>query len=175
MSRPERFEHPTDRFAEATISFYCFLIFNQVSHPPSSLISRQCQRGTIKSDHKDATVSVLLQEHDPALRGTFQTAVNYETGAWSEEVAVGDLNNDGKPDLAVLNESSVSLLFQSATPGVYLPRYNLDAPPTVGMAIADLNADGLNDLAVAGIAYARVYFQDPAAPGSFQPGVIVSP
>ena len=129
----------------------------------------------IKGDHKDANVSVLLQEHDPALRGTFQTAVNYETGTWSEAVAVGDLNNDGKPDVAVLNDSSVSVLLQSATPGVYLPRYNLDAPPTVGMAIADLNADGLNDLAVAGIAFARVYFQDPAAPGSFQPGVIVSP
>jgi hypothetical protein len=128
-----------------------------------------------KGDQRDANVSVLLQEHDPVLRGTFQAAVNYETGAWSDDVAVGDLNNDGKPDLAVLNESSISVLLQSATPGVYLPRYNLDAPLTMGVAIADLNEDDLNDVAVTTLHGALVYFQNPAEPGTFQRSVVVRP
>ncbi len=128
-----------------------------------------------KGDHRDENVSVLLQEHDPALRGTFQTAVKYETGAWSGDVAVGDLNNDGKPDLAVLNESSISVLVQSATPGVYLPRYNLDSPFTMGVVIADLNEDELNDLAVTTFHGALVYFQNPADPGTFQQSVVVRP
>jgi len=121
-----------------------------------------------------ANVSVLIQEHDPALRVSFQTAVNYRTGSGSQDVAVGDLNDDGKPDLVVANEDSVSVLLQSATPGVFLPRTNLDAGQPLGVAIADLDEDGLNDIAVAD-GGARVYFQDTAAPGTFLPRVLVGP
>jgi hypothetical protein len=127
------------------------------------------------SDNRDnANVSVLLQEHDPALRdvsGRGQLSDRF----WLHDVAVGDLNNDGKPDLAVVNESSISVLLQSATPGVYLPRNNLKAHTPWRVAIADLNEDGLNDLAVAEYNGAGVYFQDPAAPGTFQPTLLVSP
>jgi hypothetical protein len=123
-------------------------------------------------DLSKANVSVLIQEHDPALRGTFQAAVNYQTGSGSGDVAVGDLNDDGKPDLAVANEGSLSVLLQSATPGVFLPRENLDAGQPLGVAIEDLDEDGLNDLAIADNG-ARVRFQDPAAPGSFLPAVLV--
>jgi hypothetical protein len=125
--------------------------------------------------HDNATVSVLLQEHDAALRGMFQAAVNYQTGSASYDVAVGDLNNDGKPDLAVVNESSISVLLQSATPGVYLPRNNLKAHTPWRVAIADLNQDGLNDLAVAEYNGAGVYFQSPSVPGTFEPSVLVRP
>jgi hypothetical protein len=125
------------------------------------------------SDPSKANVSVLIQEHDPALRGTFQAAVNYQTGSRSEDVAIGDLNNDGLPDLAVANSGgSISVLLQSSTPGVFLPRDNLDAGTPSGVAIADLNEDGLNDLAAAD-GGAKVRFQNPAAPGSFLPAVLV--
>ena len=67
-------------------------------------------------DHHNANVALLLQEHGTALRGTFQAAVNSQTGSGSYDVAVSDLNNDGKPDLAVVNESSISILLH-ATPG----------------------------------------------------------
>jgi FG-GAP-like repeat/FG-GAP repeat len=125
-------------------------------------------------DQGKANVSVLIQEHDPALRGSFQTAVNYRTGSGSLDVAIGDLNDDGKPDLVVANEDSVSVLLQSATPGVFLPRTNLDAGQPLGVAIADLDEDGLNDIAVAD-GGARVYFQNPAAPGTFLPRLLVGP
>ena len=123
----------------------------------------------------DASVSVLLQEHDPALRGTFQAAVNYPAGSDSSDVAVGDLNNDGRPDLAVVNNINVSVLLQSATPGVYLPATNLKADIPSRVAIADLNEDGLNDLAIADFERAWIYFQDPAIPGTFRPRVLLRP
>lgn len=125
------------------------------------------------SDADTANVSVLIQEHDPALRGAFQAAVNYQTGPRSEDVAIGDLNDDGTPDLAVANSGgSISVLLQSGTPGVLLPRDNLDAGTPSGVAIADLDEDGLNDIAVADNG-AKVRFQNPAAPGSFLPAVLV--
>jgi len=126
------------------------------------------------NDPDTANVSVLIQEHDPALRGTFRAAVNYGTGPRSEDVAIGDLNDDGAPDLAVVNDGSVSVLLQSGTPGVFLPRTNLKAGEPSGVAIADLDEDGLNDIAVAD-GGARVYFQDAAAPGTFLPRVLVGP
>jgi hypothetical protein len=126
-------------------------------------------------NHDNANVSVLLQEHDAALRGAFQTAVNYQTGSGSYDVAIGDLNNDGKPDLAVVNESSISVLLQSAIPGVFLSSNNLKAHTPWRAAIADLNQDGLNDLAVAEYNGAGVYFQNPSVPGTFEPSLLVRP
>jgi hypothetical protein len=125
------------------------------------------------SDPDTANLSVLLQEHAPALRGAFQAAVNYQTGPRTEDLAIGDLNDNGTPDLAVANSGgSISVLLQSGTPGVFLPRENLDAGTPSGVAIADLDEDGLNDLAVADNG-AKVRFQDPAAPGSFLPAMLV--
>jgi Bacterial Ig-like domain (group 3)/FG-GAP-like repeat/FG-GAP repeat len=50
---------------------------------------------------REGTVGVLLGNGD----GTFQAPVTYDTGDYSipEAVAVGDLNGDGHPDIAVAN------------------------------------------------------------------------
>jgi len=50
-------------------------------------------------------VSVLLGNGD----GTFQAAVNYGVGADPYSVAIGDLNGDVKPDLAVANAGSADV------------------------------------------------------------------
>jgi len=89
---------------------------------------------------------VLLGNGD----GTFQSHVDYDTGADSRQVATGDFNGDGRLDLAVSSSEGVSILlgngdgtFQSQT------LYPLGTTDNPYLVIADLNGDGKLDLAVA--------------------------
>jgi hypothetical protein len=73
-----------------------------------------------------ASASILLQ--DPTDPGKFLPATDYATGVRSHSVAIGDLNSDGKADLAVANPVStdptgnISVLFQDpGNPGNFLP------------------------------------------------------
>ncbi len=123
-------------------------------------------------------VSVLLQ--DPAQPGTFRAPVTYATQAASVDVAVADLNGDGKPDLAVANlgpapTGSVSVLLQdSARPGVFLTASSYAGfGEPLGVVIADLNGDGLPDIALADATSATVMLQIPTAPGTFAAAVPV--
>ena len=87
--------------------------------------------------------------------GTFGAPVNFGVGNGPRSVAIGDLNGDGKLDLAVANFNSdnVSVLlgngdgtFQAA---VNYPAGGFASPSPFSVAIADLSGDGKLDLAVA--------------------------
>lgn len=119
------------------------------------------------NNHGEKGVSVLLQ--DPILQGKFLPVVNYTTTPNTTSVCIGDLNNDGRNDLAV-SDNALSILFQDpGSPGIFLPRTTIS---TVGntnsVAIADLNGDGMQDL-VATSMYedAFVMLQDPDNEGNF--------
>jgi hypothetical protein len=97
-----------------------------------------------------AGVSVLLQ--NAASPGTFLAPVTYSTPYGAIDVAVADVNGDGKPDLVVASlgpapTGAISVLLQSATsPGTFgtaTSYAGLGQPLSV--AIADLNGDGLPD------------------------------
>jgi len=88
---------------------------------------------------------------------------------WS--VAVGDLNGDGKSDLAVADSSGISILLQNPNmPGAFLPR----TAPGIGswassVAIADINGHNKADLIATAAASVVVLLQNPAVPGTFSP------
>jgi hypothetical protein len=66
------------------------------------------------------SVSVLL--HDPAHPGALLAATNYAGFGQPLCVALGDLNNDGRLDIAVADATSATVLIQSATqPGAFAP------------------------------------------------------
>ena len=114
-----------------------------------------------------SSVSVLLQ--DAANRGHFISAANYPTGFSPVAVAIGDLNGDGRPDLAVADTTGISLLMQNpAGPGTFLAATTISVENggTSAVAIADLNRDGKADL-VATASGVNVYLQDPQSPGRF--------
>ncbi|MBW6487095.1 MAG: VCBS repeat-containing protein [Syntrophobacterales bacterium] len=116
-------------------------------------------------------VSVLLQ--DTTASGSFQAAVNHATGVYTNFVAVGDLNDDGRPDIAAATNEGISILLQNpAQPGGFLTSIRLALPSGVSStAIADLNGDGKADLAATSSDKIYIFTQDPAAPGTFLPAV----
>jgi hypothetical protein len=119
-------------------------------------------------------LSVLIQG---ATAGTFLAPAHYVTGFRSTALAVGDLNGDGKPDVAVACEGLpgdpgvVSVFLQTppaaATPGVLLPAVNYRGVwGPMGVAIADIDGDGHPDLVLAdGDIVVRL--NSATAPGTF--------
>lgn len=114
-----------------------------------------------------SNVSVLLQ--DPTKPGQFLSATNYDTGTAPTSVAMGDLNGDGKPDLAVADAGGISVLFQNpSVSGSFLPRTALSiGSSAASVAIADLNGDNKPDLIATTEGSVTILLQIPAVPGSF--------
>jgi hypothetical protein len=123
-----------------------------------------------------ANISVLL--HDLTITNAqLQTARNTTTGGIPYDVAVGDLNNDGLPDLAVADagtSNNVIVLFRDpASPGNSLPAVTLAVGnPSTSVAIGDLNGDGRADLAVTniasgGVGRVTIFFQSLTTAGTF--------
>lgn len=86
--------------------------------------------------------------------GSFSTKSDFTTGAQPVHVAVGDLDGDGIPDLAVANYSSASVsVFRntstSATISFAAKNDFTTASQPINIAIQDLDGDGKLDLAVA--------------------------
>jgi FG-GAP-like repeat/FG-GAP repeat len=136
-------------------------------------------RGPGSDGTGSAGVSVLLQ--DPAHPGSFLAPVTYTTPWGAIDVAVADLNGDGKPDLVVASlgpgpTGAVSVLLQSTTTagtfGTATSYAGFGQPLSV--AIADLNGDGHPDIAVADGFTASVMLQNAASPGTFANAVQVN-
>ncbi|MBI2597071.1 VCBS repeat-containing protein [Candidatus Daviesbacteria bacterium] len=102
---------------------------------------------TANSNSISNTVSVFTNKGD----GTFNATVNYGTGSNPLGVAIGDVNGDGKADLAVTNSGSdtVSVLTNQGN-GTFNAKVDYTAGSyPFNIAIGDLNGDGKADLAVA--------------------------
>lgn len=127
---------------------------------------------------------VLILPQDPASPGRFLAAVALATPNAASGVAVGDLNGDGKPDIAAGtsdgngNNGAVIVFYQNpTTPGAFLAPVTVAAgAQPITVKIADMNGDGLADLVAAnfgagtdgvGSAGVSVVLQNASAPGTF--------
>jgi hypothetical protein len=100
------------------------------------------------ADGMEGLVGVLLGNGD----GTFQSALTYSSGGlFPLSVVARDVNNDGKPDLAVTNTNSntAGVLFGKGD-GTFLPvhTYASGGWYAEAVTVADVNSDGKPDLLV---------------------------
>lgn len=97
------------------------------------------------------TVGVLLNQ----VGGSFGAATSYVTGSGNTQptgIAIGDINNDSRPDLIVTNYSisTVSVLL-GQTGGTFgaAATYSAGAVGPRKLALGDVNRDGLLDIVTA--------------------------
>jgi gliding motility-associated-like protein len=83
----------------------------------------------------------------------FSSRVDFPTGTNTEQLAIGDLNGDGKPDLVVSNlrSSNVSVFENTTSNGTisFGAKQDYFVAGPIGVAIGDLSGDGKPELAVA--------------------------
>lgn len=100
------------------------------------------------------TLSIYMNTSSEAGVISYDTKVDYTTGADPFSVAIGDLDGDGKPDLAVGNtgDNTVSV-YRNTSSGSGAISYasKIDFPTgsfPISVAIGDIDADGKSDLAL---------------------------
>jgi len=120
-----------------------------------------------KSGHLDIVLS--NDEPDPKLvlvndgKGNFRIGGRYGDPKWpTRNAAVGDLNGDGYPDIAVANRGMTSYVCLNDGKVNFSCHPLRDSPSAATIAIADMNGDGVNDVVYAcrDSCQSVVYFND---------------
>jgi hypothetical protein len=105
---------------------------------------------------------------------SFAARVDLPAGTGPYDVAIGDLDGDGKPDLAVVNLDgfSMSVYRNLSTPGTlavnsFAPRVSFAAPDgSDTIALGDIDGDGKHDLVIGSFkAYTMSVYRNQATPG----------
>ena len=137
----------------------------------------------VTANTADDTISVLM--NNGAGTGTFAAQQTYKVGRDPYQVAIGDLNGDGIPDVAVTNigDNTVTILYGPLNSPVGVIQSLQTCANPWGVAIGDFRHTGQNDIAVTcyGSAQAEVFLnngmlpsQAPVLPTTFRTPVMLT-
>jgi len=97
------------------------------------------------ANQRDLNVSILLANAD----GTFTQARNYPIAGYPEDIASGDLDGDGNPDLAISEElGTIDIMLGRADGTFVLSPQIYVGDKLTGIQVGDFNLDGKQDLAL---------------------------
>lgn len=159
------------------IQFPAVGINNKISNDPFSVAVADFD-GDGKPDIASAnqfgyTVSVSRNNIPTGSTLYFQDSSSFPTGNLPQVIAAADMDGDGKPDIAVINNqsNSVSILLNNTTGGnlSFLPKHDLNTPSSpYSLALADLNSDGKPDITLTSSASAGMVsiFLNTSSPGA---------
>ncbi len=148
---------------------------NRDGKPDILVANSQC---TFTEQCSNGLVGVLLGNGE----GTFQTAKTYGSGGWSaRQIAVADVNRDGRLDLIVGNcgasncwdaDGVVGILLGNGD-GTFQPAVSYDSggPLADAIAVADVNGDGNLDVVAGNVISSTVGVLLGNGDGTFQPPV----
>ena len=159
--------------------------FNTGGYPVAVSVADLDQDGKpdlITANAFDNSISVL-QNSSNSGNLSFNAKTDFPTAAGPRNIAVGDLNGDGKPDIVVSdfnsgNASYVSVFENTSQQGIisFAARTDISTGNgSVGVAIADINMDGKPDILVTSgnSAIFSILINTSAQSGalSFMPGI----
>jgi len=139
--------------------------FDAGTHPVSVAVGDLDRDGrpdiaVANAAHAPSTVGVFRNTGAVAgiTAATFEPMVEFPVGSYVFKVTIGDLDADGRPELAAANieSSSVSVLRNLSTRGIiasdsFAPHVDFDTGGrTFDLTIGDLDGDGVVDLAAVG-------------------------
>ena len=140
----------------------------------------------IGSQPDGQSVSVYRNTGTPGsiTTNSFAPQVDFAAGGWANRVAIGDLDGDGKPDVAVVTQipDQLSLFKNTSTPGSFTSssfaaRVDFSAGwnPN-GVAIGDLNEDGRPDIVFANQYDGTISIYQNVVPfGGSPPSITIQP
>ena len=145
------------------------------------------KRDLVVTNYGSNTVSVYrnISTSGSITSGSFATNIDFTTGSYPIGIAIGDIDGDGKPDLAVTNAGSntVSIYMNTSTSGsITSGSFATNVDFTTGsnpysVAIGDIDGDGKPDLVVANYSsntvsvYRNISISGSITPGSFSTNV----
>ena len=107
---------------------------------------------------------VNVNRWEPVVEDARFRKVSVTTGVTIYDLVVGDLNGDGRPDLAYTGEPQALTIRYQQADGSWSEKKIAETPAPIqfvgSMKIADLNGDGRNDLAVLGQKELAIYYQE---------------